>query len=125
VFVDSNVPADGESFLSAWPSGRATVEAVIAGSGGFWPPLAAADYEGQGLTDEQIARIVAGGTRRAQSGAASSVPGGDAQHVARGHGQDLRGPATVGGHRHFPGRVGQHHEITGQRVGEGGAEPRR
>lgn len=62
VFVDSNVPADGESFVSAWPDGRAMVEASIAENGGFWAPLTAADYAGQGLTDEQIARIVAGTT---------------------------------------------------------------
>ncbi|MFJ6635854.1 alpha/beta fold hydrolase [Streptomyces sp. NPDC091376] len=58
VFVDSNVPADGESFVSAWPDGRAMVEASIDENGGFWAPLAAAEFEGQGLTDEQIARIV-------------------------------------------------------------------
>ncbi|AUA16064.1 Alpha/beta hydrolase family protein [Streptomyces malaysiensis subsp. malaysiensis] len=62
VFVDSNVPADGGSFLSAWPSGRAMVEASMAANDGCWAPLTAADYEGQGLTDEQIARIVAGST---------------------------------------------------------------
>ncbi len=62
VFVDSNVPADGESFVSAWPDGRAMVEASIAGSGGFWAPLSAADFDGQGLTAEQIARIVGGST---------------------------------------------------------------
>ncbi|MDX3854247.1 alpha/beta fold hydrolase [Streptomyces sp. AK02-01A] len=62
VFVDSNVPVDGESFVSGWPDGRAAVEASIAGSGGFWTPLTAADYQGQGLTDEQIGRIVAGST---------------------------------------------------------------
>ncbi|MFE9256478.1 alpha/beta fold hydrolase [Streptomyces sp. NPDC006879] len=62
VFVDSNVPADRESFVSAWPDGRDMVEASIAENGGFWAPLAAADYEGQGLTEEQIGRIVAGST---------------------------------------------------------------
>ncbi|MBT2443223.1 alpha/beta hydrolase [Streptomyces sp. ISL-36] len=62
VFVDSNVPADGESFVSAWPDGRAMVEASIAANGGFWAPLAAADFQGQGLDDEQIARIVDGAT---------------------------------------------------------------
>ncbi|MEU9125386.1 alpha/beta hydrolase [Streptomyces sp. NPDC048506] len=61
VFVDSNVPADGGSFVSSWPGGRAVAEAV-AGNGGRWAPLAAADFAGQGLTDEQIARIVAGST---------------------------------------------------------------
>lgn len=62
VFVDSIVPADGESFVSAWPDGRAMVEASIDKNGGFWAPLAAAEFEGQGLTDEQIARIVGGST---------------------------------------------------------------
>ncbi|MFE0379590.1 alpha/beta fold hydrolase [Streptomyces inhibens] len=62
VFVDSNVPADGESFVSGWPDGRAMVEASIAENGGFWAPLTAADYDGQGLTGEQVARIVGGST---------------------------------------------------------------
>ncbi|KNE79580.1 MULTISPECIES: alpha/beta fold hydrolase [Streptomyces] len=62
VFVDSNVPADGESFVSAWPDGRSTVEAAIAANGGFWPPLSADDCEGQGLSPEQIARCTAGAT---------------------------------------------------------------
>jgi pimeloyl-ACP methyl ester carboxylesterase len=56
VFVDSEVPIDGESFASA------DVEASIAENGGFWAPLSAADYGGQGLTAEQIARIVAAST---------------------------------------------------------------
>ncbi|MER6827043.1 alpha/beta hydrolase [Streptosporangium sp. NPDC000563] len=62
VFVDSDVPADGESFVSGWPYGRAMVEASIAETGGFWAPPAAAGYDGQGLTGEQIARIVSGAT---------------------------------------------------------------
>jgi hypothetical protein len=62
VFVDSNVPTDGESFVSGWPDGRAMVEASIAENAGFWAPLSAADYDGQGLTGEQIARIVGGST---------------------------------------------------------------
>lgn len=56
------VAADGESFVSGWPDGRATVEASIAENGGFWAPLTAADYDGQGLTCEQVARIVGGST---------------------------------------------------------------
>ncbi|MEV4738832.1 alpha/beta hydrolase [Streptomyces sp. NPDC049555] len=62
VFVDSDVPVDGRSFVSAWPDGGETVKASIAGNGGFWPVAPAAHYAGQGLTDEQIARIVAGST---------------------------------------------------------------
>ncbi|MFF7488984.1 alpha/beta fold hydrolase [Streptomyces luteogriseus] len=56
VFVDANVPVDGESFLSGWPSEH--VRRTIAAQGGYWPPLGPEDYAGQGLTDEQIARIV-------------------------------------------------------------------
>ena len=62
VFVDSNVPADGESFMSAWPSGRETVEAAIAENGGSWGLPPASHFEGQGLGAEQIARIIAGST---------------------------------------------------------------
>ncbi|WP_214107779.1 alpha/beta fold hydrolase [Acrocarpospora catenulata] len=62
VFVDANVPADGESFVSAWPYGRPIVEASIAETGGFWSPLTAADYAGQGLTPTQIDCIVTGST---------------------------------------------------------------
>lgn len=62
VFVDSSVPADGESFVSGWPEGRAQVEAAIAANGGFWPVLTADDCAGQELGDEETARIVAGAT---------------------------------------------------------------
>lgn len=58
VFVDANVPVDGESFTE----GSADFEAAITENGGFWRPLTAAEYEGQGLTDEQIARLVARST---------------------------------------------------------------
>jgi pimeloyl-ACP methyl ester carboxylesterase len=62
VFVDSNIPADGESFASGWWEGRAALEVSIAENGHYWAPLTAADYDGQGLTGEQIARIVGGST---------------------------------------------------------------
>ena len=62
VFVDSSVPADGEAFVSAWPDGGAMVKASIAENGGFWPLVPAAHYDGHGLTDEQIARILGGST---------------------------------------------------------------
>jgi len=56
VFVDSDVPTDGGSFASGWWEGREALEAPIAENGGFWAPLTAADYDGEGLTGEQIAR---------------------------------------------------------------------
>ncbi|MFG2406753.1 alpha/beta fold hydrolase [Streptomyces brevispora] len=62
VFVDACVPADGASFVSTWWQGPAALEAEIAGNSGFWAPLTAPDFEGQGLTDEQIARILADST---------------------------------------------------------------
>ncbi|MFH9296533.1 alpha/beta fold hydrolase [Streptomyces sp. NPDC017520] len=62
VFVDSDVPADGESFVSGRPDGQAGVEAAIAAHGGCWPPPAAADCADQGLTEEQLARFLDGST---------------------------------------------------------------
>jgi pimeloyl-ACP methyl ester carboxylesterase len=58
VYVDSNVPAEGRSFTG----GHRAMEAEIVDNGGFWAPLTAADYVGQGLTDEAIGRIVGGST---------------------------------------------------------------
>ncbi|MFE4052510.1 alpha/beta fold hydrolase [Streptomyces sp. YIM B13518] len=60
VFVDANVPVDGESFLSGWPSDG--VRRAIDANGGFWPPLEADDCVGQGLTNEQTARLIGGAT---------------------------------------------------------------
>ncbi|WP_232665583.1 alpha/beta fold hydrolase [Pseudonocardia sp. TRM90224] len=60
VFVDSNVPTDGESFVSA-PYGGLVVEALTA-NGGYWPVLDAAEFAGHGLTDAQIARMISHGT---------------------------------------------------------------
>ncbi|AZM52900.1 esterase [Streptomyces sp. WAC 01529] len=62
VFVDSSIPVDGESFVSAWPDGGAAVKASIAENGGFWPLVSAAHYDGEDLTDEQIARLIGGAT---------------------------------------------------------------
>ncbi|MET7981706.1 MULTISPECIES: alpha/beta hydrolase [unclassified Streptomyces] len=62
VFLDASVPADGEPFVSAWPDGGAMMRAAIAENRGFWPVAPAAHFEGHGLTDEQIARIVDGST---------------------------------------------------------------
>jgi pimeloyl-ACP methyl ester carboxylesterase len=58
VFVDSNVPTDGESFTSVWS--EAQVAALT--ERGFWPLLAAEDFAGQGLSDDEIARIIGGST---------------------------------------------------------------
>ena len=62
VFVDSSVPVDGEAFIAVWPDGGAAVKASIAANGGFWPLMPATHYDGHGLTDAQIARIVNGAT---------------------------------------------------------------
>ncbi|MER6402350.1 alpha/beta hydrolase [Streptomyces viridosporus] len=60
VFVDADVPVDGASFLSGWPSDH--VRQAIDANDGFWPVPKADAYAGQDLTDEQIDRIVAGST---------------------------------------------------------------
>ncbi|WP_338675038.1 alpha/beta hydrolase [Streptomyces sp. SCSIO 30461] len=62
LFVDSEVPADGESFISTWWEGPAALEAAIAGNDGWWAPPTEGDFAGQGLSDEQVARILGGAT---------------------------------------------------------------
>ncbi|MEU4475505.1 alpha/beta hydrolase [Micromonospora sp. NPDC023888] len=62
VFVDSEVPVDGGSFASGWWQGQAAFEALLADNGGFWAPPGAADLDGQGLTGEQVTRLVEGCT---------------------------------------------------------------
>ncbi len=60
VFVDAGLPVDGESFLSGWPSDH--VRRAVEAHDGFWPPAGLDDFAGQGLTGDQIARIVGGST---------------------------------------------------------------
>lgn len=60
VFVDANVPVEGKSFLDGFPSDF--IRRSLDENGGYWPPLDPADYTGQGLTDEQITRIITEGT---------------------------------------------------------------
>ncbi|MDG4758440.1 alpha/beta hydrolase [Micromonospora sp. WMMD710] len=62
VFVDSEVPVDGGSFASGWWQGREVFEALLADNGGYWPPAGPADFDGQGLTDGQVARFLEGAT---------------------------------------------------------------
>ncbi|MET8686390.1 alpha/beta hydrolase [Streptomyces sp. NPDC004732] len=62
VFVDANVPVDGESFASLWWQGQPVFEAALEEGGGDWAPLNAADFDGQGLDSEQVARIASGST---------------------------------------------------------------
>jgi pimeloyl-ACP methyl ester carboxylesterase len=59
VYVDSNVPADGQSLVDSWsPAGQLAINRHIADSGGFWMPLEAEDYVGQDLSNEAIALIL-------------------------------------------------------------------
>ncbi|MFD6567844.1 alpha/beta fold hydrolase [Micromonospora profundi] len=62
VFVDSEVPVDGESFVSGWWQGPAALASQLADNDGYWLPLGVADFDGQGLTDAQISRLVEGST---------------------------------------------------------------
>ncbi|MCX4668390.1 alpha/beta hydrolase [Streptomyces sp. NBC_01381] len=62
VFVDSNVPIDGESFASGWWRGQEAFEETLAENDGWWPPPAAAEFDGQGLDSEQVARFASGST---------------------------------------------------------------
>ncbi|MEU7948783.1 alpha/beta hydrolase [Micromonospora taraxaci] len=60
VFVDAEVPVDGGSFASGWWQGQEAFEAQLTENGGYWPPIGAADLAGQGLADEQVARLIEG-----------------------------------------------------------------
>ncbi|MEV6835662.1 alpha/beta fold hydrolase [Streptomyces sp. NPDC051133] len=60
VFVDSNVPADGVSFLDGFPSDH--IREALAAHGDVWPLLPPAAYAHQDLTDEQIGRLRTEGT---------------------------------------------------------------
>lgn len=56
VYVDANLPYDGEAVTSPWsPRGREFVKELIADNGGRWPAPDAGDFAGHGLTDTQIA----------------------------------------------------------------------
>lgn len=116
VFVDSEIPVDGESFASGWWAYREALEASIAGNGGFWAPLTTADFDGQGLTDEQIARIVGGSTphpgttltEAGRTGTPARRASGDLHQVpARRRRAERRRGQAAGGQRALgPGRDG-------------------
>jgi pimeloyl-ACP methyl ester carboxylesterase len=60
VYIDANLPHDGEALTSPWsPRGREFVESLIADNGGRWPAPDAGDFAGHGLTDAQIAWLAA------------------------------------------------------------------
>jgi len=64
VYVDANLPHDGEALTAPWsPRGREFVADLIADHDGWWPRPEAGDFAGHGLTDDQIAwlagRVVA------------------------------------------------------------------
>ncbi|QUI30938.1 alpha/beta hydrolase [Streptomyces alfalfae] len=61
VFVDADVPVEGESFASCWWQGKETFEAALAENDGVWP-LDTAGFDGQGLSGEEIARFASGAT---------------------------------------------------------------
>ncbi|MFI7276092.1 alpha/beta fold hydrolase [Streptomyces sp. NPDC049879] len=58
VYVDANIPIDGRPFAD--PAGRgAEVAEAIEANGGSWPLPPATEFEGQGLTEPQLARLLA------------------------------------------------------------------
>lgn len=61
VFVDAVVPVDGESFASLWWQGQQAFEGILDDGDGWWLPHAA-EFDGQGLDSEQVARIASGAT---------------------------------------------------------------
>jgi pimeloyl-ACP methyl ester carboxylesterase len=60
VYVDANLPYDGEALTSPWsPRGREFVEELIADNGGRWPAPDPGDFAGHDLTDEQMQWLAA------------------------------------------------------------------
>lgn len=58
VYLDANVAHEGQSFIGPWTDeGRAQGRAEIAANDGVWP-LQAAEFEGQDLSEAQVARLV-------------------------------------------------------------------
>jgi pimeloyl-ACP methyl ester carboxylesterase len=63
VFLDSNLPHPGLSMTDGWsPRGVEFVRVQIERNGGLWPKPEAADFEGQDLTERQIALLLAEST---------------------------------------------------------------
>ncbi|UED83844.1 alpha/beta fold hydrolase [Streptomyces profundus] len=62
VFVDANVPADGEPFANPARGFAAAVVDAVVDNDGWWPPPPAEEFAGQGLTEEEIGRLLAGAT---------------------------------------------------------------
>jgi pimeloyl-ACP methyl ester carboxylesterase len=63
VFTDSNVPTDGQAFVPAAPHPwRAPLVKSIEENDGHWPLPDAPEFEGQGMTDEQVTRFLTGAT---------------------------------------------------------------
>jgi pimeloyl-ACP methyl ester carboxylesterase len=61
VFLDANVPTAGASMVDGWSAaGARMVSGQIAANGGLWGKPEAADFAGEGMTDEQIQRLLAG-----------------------------------------------------------------
>lgn len=62
VFVDSDIPINGQSFLDSFPDAGAEIRTLMAANANLWPVPTAAHFEGHGLSEEQIARIVSDST---------------------------------------------------------------
>lgn len=59
VYLDANIPKDGQSFISGWSErGQQMTTQQIYDNDGYWPPLEAADYAGHDLSPEAVATLV-------------------------------------------------------------------
>lgn len=59
VYVDANIPTDGQSFIGGWSErGQQMTTQQIYDNGGYWPPPEAADYAGHDLSQEAISILV-------------------------------------------------------------------
>jgi pimeloyl-ACP methyl ester carboxylesterase len=59
VFLDANLPADGQAMTDEWSErGRELVRAGVTGNGGLWPVPEIEDFDGHDLDPEQVSWIL-------------------------------------------------------------------
>lgn len=63
VFLDANLPVDGQAMTDSWSAGgRRFVHDLVDANAGRWPAPDPADFDGHDLTGEQACRLAAGAT---------------------------------------------------------------
>ncbi len=63
IFLDANLPVDGESMTDAWsPRGRELTRALVEANDGWWPVPEPDEFDGHDLTTDQVQWLLAHAT---------------------------------------------------------------